>query len=109
MNTAYNYKTGKNNVNYNGNNSKKGMYKEYTSNAPAHSDFVEKSLSFIDNIIDFLSSARTLVVAKAFFAFIALLGFLGVIGGLDLGTISLVSGVISLSLLIGVEYVILRD
>lgn len=109
MNTAYNYKTAKNNASFNRYNSKKGTCKAATYREPACVDITEKCLSFIDAVIDILSSARVLVAAKAVFAFIALLGFLGIIGGMELGTVSLFSGVICLSLVIATEYLILKD
>lgn len=109
MNTAYNYKTGKNNASYNRYNSKKETCKSVTHREPALIDFTDKCLSFIDMVIDILSSARVLVIAKALFAFIALLGFIGIIGGMELGTVSLFSGVICLSLVIALEFFILKD
>jgi hypothetical protein len=109
MNATYNYKTGKNNIEFASKSSKKGTCKTFVSKRSASEDFVERSLSFIDNIIEILSSPRTLVVAKALFAFIALLGFFGVIGGIELGTVSLLTGTVALALLIGFEYIILRD
>ena len=109
MNATYNYKTGRNNIEFAHQNSKKGTCKTFVAKRSASECFIERSLSFIDNLIDILSSARTLIAAKALFAFITLLGFFGVIGGIELGTVSLVTGVIALSLLIGVEYIVLRD
>lgn len=109
MNTSYNYKNERNNVNSYRVNSKKGTVARASYNEPAYPDFAEKYLSFIDMIIEFLSSARLLVGAKAFFGFIILLGFLGVIGGIELGTVSIVAGVVALSLLIGAEFIVLKD
>lgn len=109
MNTAYNYKTGKNNITFNVGNSKKGTCKKFVAQKPARVSFADKCLTFIDIAIDLLCSARTLVIAKAFFAFIVLLGFLGIIGGVELGSISLTSGIVAISLIIALEHVILRD
>lgn len=109
MTTNYSYKTGKNNTYYNNTNSKKGTYAVAHSSTSAAENFVEKSLTFIDSIIELLSSFRLLVVAKALFAFIALLGFFGLIGGMELGRVSLFSGVIALALIIGAEFLILKD
>lgn len=109
MNTTYNYKSVKNNPSFDNINSKKGTYPIAQNNVSATENFVEKSLTFIDSIIDALSSFRLLVAAKALFAFIALLGFFGVIGGIELGTISLFTGVIAFALIIGAEFLILKD
>ena len=109
MNTVYNYKTGRNNTSFDRYNSKKGTCKSVTYREPACVDFADKCLSFIDAVIDILSSSRVLVIAKAVFAFIALVGFLGIIGGMELGTVSLFSGVICLSLVIALEFFILKD
>lgn len=109
MNTVYSYKTSKNTTIYNDINSKKGTYRAPIHQDTVYTDFAEKSLSFIDMILDFLCSARTLVGAKAIFGFIALIGLIGVIGGIEFGTISLVSGVLILSAIIGLEFFILRD
>ena len=109
MNTVYNYKTSKNASIYNDINSKKGTCRAAAQQSDVYTDFAEKSLSFIDMILDFLCSARTLVGAKAIFGFIALIGLIGVIGGIEFGTISLVSGVLVLSAIIGLEFFILRD
>lgn len=109
MNSAYNYKTGKNTMIYNERNSEKGTCRAPAYEGDAFADFTERSLSFIDTIIDFLSSARTLVGAKAVFGFLALLGLLGVIGGIEFGTISLISGVACLAVIAALEFLILRD
>ena len=109
MNTAYNYKNNAKNVNSYNVNSKKGTVTPLAYDKTSQTDFLEKSLSFIDAIVELLSSARLLIGAKAFFAFIALLGFFGVIGGIELGTVSLFSGIIALALIIGAEFLILKD
>ena len=109
MNSTYNYKTGKNNMIYNDTNSKKGTCAAYAREEVAYTDFAEKSLSFIDMIIDFLCSAKTLVGAKAVFGFLALIGLLGVIGGIEFGTISLLSGSIVLGIIIALEFFVLKD
>ena len=109
MNTAYGYKSVANNASFNNVNSNKGTYNTIAKVDSAEVMFAEKCMTSIDNIIDFICSARVLIVAKALFAFIALLGFFGVIGGIEFGTISLVSGVALLSAIIGVEFFILRD
>jgi hypothetical protein len=108
MTTNYNYKTGKNNTYYN-TNSKKETYAIAQNRASAAENLVEKSLTFIDSMIELLSSFRLLVAAKALFAFIALLGFFGLIGGMELGRVSLFSGVIALALIVGAEFLILKD
>jgi hypothetical protein len=60
-------------------------------------------------ILELLCSARVIVAAKALFGFIALIGLLGIIGGIEFGTISLLTGVSCLALLVALEFVILRD
>lgn len=109
MNTAYNYKNGNNNTNSYNVNSKKGTVARTTYSEPMYPEFADKYLSFIDMIIDALSSFHVLVAAKAIFAFIALLGFFGVIGGIELGTVSLFTGVIALALIVVTEFIILKD
>lgn len=109
MNATYNYKTGKNNINFSTSTSKKGTCRPFVRKRPVYMDFAEKCLSFIDMILDILCSARVIVAAKAVFSFIALLGLLGIIGGIEFGTVSLLTGVICLSLIVALEFVILRD
>ena len=109
MTTTYNYKTSKNNAYFNNMNSKKGTCIADQNQLAGEGDFIERSLTFIDSAIEFLSSFRLLIAAKAFFAFIALLGFFGVIGGIEIGTLSLFTGVIALALIIGAEFLIWRD
>ena len=109
MTTNYNYKTEKNNAYYNNINSKKGTCSCEQKQCDSADTFIEKSLTLIDSIVGLLSSFRLLVAAKALFAFIALLGFFGVIGGIELGTVSLFTGIIALALIIGAEFIILKD
>lgn len=109
MNTAYNYKNERNNIIDTRLASKKGMAKVDTMERENSTDIIEKILTALDNLTDSLNSARALIIAKAVFAFIALLGLLGVIGGIELGTVSLISGSIALALIVGLEFIILRD
>ncbi len=109
MNTTYTYKTGRNNITFDNGVSKKGTCRPFVRKRPAHVEFAEKCLSFIDMILDFFSSARFLVASKAVFAFVALVGLLGIIGGMEFGKISLLSGVICLALIVALEFVILRE
>lgn len=109
MNATYHYKTGRNNITFDKGNSKKGNFKPFVRKQPAYVEFTDKCLSFIDMVLEFLCSARVIVAAKAFFSFVVLLGFLGIIGGIEIGTISLVSGITCLSLIIALEFVILRE
>lgn len=109
MNTAYNYKNGKDNINSYNVNSKKGTASRVEYTEPTCPDFAEKCLTLIDAFLELFSSARLFVAAKAFFGFIILLGFIGVIGGIELGKFSLLAGVVCLALLIGAEFVVLKD
>ena len=109
MNAIYNYKTGRNNITFDNGTSKKGICRPFVRKKPAHVEFEEKCLSFIDMILDFLCSARIITAAKAVFGFFALLGLLGIIGGIEIGKISLLTGGICLSLVVALEFVILRD
>lgn len=109
MNTTYNYKTSRNNINYNTQNSKKGNFRPFVRKQPAYVELADKCLSFIDSVLDFLCSARVIVAAKALFSFLALLGLLGIIGGIEIGKVSLLTGGICLSLVVALEFVILRD
>lgn len=109
MNTTYQYKTGKNNIDFATSTSKKGTCRPFVRKRPAYMDFAEKCISFIDMILDFLCSARVIVAAKALFGFLALIGFLGIIGGIEIGKISLLTGGICLTLVVALEFIILRD
>ena len=109
MNTTYNYKTGKNNIDFARNTSKKGTFRPFVRKQPAYVEFAEKCLSFIDMILDFLCSARVIVAAKAVFGFVVLIGLLCIICGIEFGKISLLTGGLCLSLVVAIEFVILRD
>ena len=109
MNATYTYKTGRNNITFDNGVSKKGNFKPFVRKRSAYMDFAEKCLTFIDMILDFFCSARFLVAAKAVFSFATLVGFLGIIGGMEFGKISLFTGVICLALVIALEFVILKD
>jgi hypothetical protein len=109
MNATYTYKTGRNNITFDKEISKKGTCRPFVRKRPAYMDFAERCISFIDMIIDFFCSARVLVATKAVFAFATLLGLVGIIGGMEFGKISLLTGVICLSLIVALEFVILRE
>ena len=109
MNTAYNYKTGKNNIDFSRPVSKKGNCRPFVRKQPAYVEYTEKCLSFIDMVLDFLCSARVIVAAKAVFGFAVLIGLLGIIGGIEFGKISLLTGGLCLGLVVALEFVILRD
>ena len=109
MNATYNYKTGRNNINYVSTASKKGNFRPFVRKRPAYVEYAEKCLTFIDTVIDFLCSARVIVAAKAVFGFLTLIGLLGIIGGIEVGKISLLTGVLCLGLVVALEFVILRD
>ena len=109
MNTTYQYKTGRNNIDFAASASKKGTCNTVTCNRPAYMDFADKCLSFIDMILEIICSARVIVAAKAVFGFFALIGLLGIIGGIEFGTISLLGGLSCLGLIVGLEFLILRD
>lgn len=109
MNTTYNYKNSQNRANKYNRNSKKGSSAAIVCDRRAGYEFSENCLSFFDSLIDILSSVRTLVAIKAFFAFVALVGFIGLIGGMDAGAVPLLSGVGFLAILIGFEFIVLRD
>ena len=87
MNTTYQYKTGRNNIEFASNTSKKGTFRPFVRKKPAHVEFAEKCLSFIDMILEVLCSARVI----------------------EIGTISLLTGISCLGLLVALEFVILRD
>ena len=70
---------------------------------------LELILSFIDMIISFVCSAKARIAAKAIFGFICLVGVVGIIGRLELGTLPLLSGCIGLALIIGIEFLIVRQ
>lgn len=109
MNTTYQYKTGKNNIDFATSTSKKGTCRPFVRKRPAYVEYAEKCLSFIDMILEIICSARVIVAAKAVFGFFALIGLLGIIGGIEFGTISLLTGVSCLGLIIVLEFLILRD
>ena len=70
---------------------------------------IEAILCFIDAVITFICSARVRVIAKASMGFVCLIGILGIIGRLELGTLSLLSGCIGLALIILVEFLVIRQ
>ena len=70
---------------------------------------LEAILSFIDTIVAFVCSAKARIAAKAVFGFICLVGVIGIIGRLELGTLPLLSGCIGLALIIGIEFLIVRQ
>ena len=109
MNATYTYKTGRNNITFDNGNSKKGTCRPFVRKRPAYMDFADNCLSFIDMILNFFCSARFIVASKALFAFVVLLGLIGIIGGMEFGKISLLSGVICLALIIALEFVILKE
>lgn len=109
MNAVYNYKTGRNNIEFEAHTSKKGTCRPFVRKRPAYVDFVDKCLSFIDMIIEIICSTRVIVAAKAVFGFFALIGLLGIIGGIEFGKISLLGGASCLALIVALEFLILRD
>lgn len=109
MNATYNYKTGRNNIEFATHTSKKGTCRPFVRKQPLYVAYAEKCLGFIDMILEILCSARVIVAAKAVFGFIALIGLLGIIGGIEFGTISLFTGVAALASIVALEFVILRD
>ena len=109
MNTAYQYKTGRNNIEFATHTSKKGTCRPFVRKRPAYMDFADKCLSFIDMVLEIICSARVIVAAKAVFGFFALIGLLGIIGGIEFGKISLLTGVSCLALIVVLEFLILRD
>lgn len=109
MNTTYQYKTGKSNIDFAPRTSKKGTCRPFVRKRPAYMDFSEKCLSFIDMILEFFCSARVIVAAKAIFGFLTLVGLLSIIGGIEIGKISLLTGISCLTIIVGLEFFILRD
>lgn len=109
MNATYNYKSGKNNMHFVASTSKKGTCRPFVRKRPAYMDFSERCLSFIDMIIELFSSARVMLKAKALFGFIALMGLLSIIGGIEFGKISLIAGLSCLAVLVALEFLVLRD
>ena len=103
MNATYTYKTGRNNITFDNGNSKKGTCRPFVRKRPAHIEFADKCLSFIDMILDFFSSARFIVASKAVFAFVALLGFIGIIGGVEAGTMNVGLAIILAAFMVFIE------
>lgn len=109
MNAYYNNKYGKNNSVFNNNYSTKGIARSSRKRYAAPSNAIEAILYFIDTLISFICSARVRVIAKAVMGFVCLIGILGIIGRLELGTLSLLSGCIGLGLIILVEFLVIRQ
>ena len=108
MNTYYNHDFGKNKSVFNNNYSTKGNFKK-ARRTSSSANVIEAILCFIDIIVEFICSARVRVIAKAVFGFICLIGVLGIIGRLELGTLSLLSGCIGMGLIILVEFLVIRQ
>ncbi len=109
MNASYNYKSTKNHSYFVPAASKKGSCRPFVRRQSAYADLTERCLTLIDMILDFFCSARFLIRAKAAFSFVALVGVLGIIGGMEFGTISLLSGIVCLSLVIVLEFLVIKD
>lgn len=109
MNGNYYYKPYKNYTPCTVIYSKKGTHNAVAHSFPSNADFSEKILAFIDMVLDFFCSARFISLSKAVFGLMMIFGFFGLIGGANIGSISLVSGCVCLTLVIFLEYVILCD
>lgn len=109
MNASYRYKNNRNNLYFNPASSKKGSCRPFVRRQSACVEFADRCLAFIDTVLDFFCSARFLIRAKATFAFVALVGLLGIIGGMEFGTVSLLSGTVCLALVIALEFLVIKD
>lgn len=109
MNTYYDRDFGKNSSVLNKNYSTKGIYKKSRRKSCASVNIVEAILNLIDMIVAFVCSARVRIIAKAIFGFVCLIGVVGIIGRLEMGTLPLLSGCIGLGLIILVEFLVIRQ
>ncbi len=69
---------------------------------------VDTLLAALSVILSFLTAARTRVIARTVGFSISLVGFVGIIGAMETGAISLVLGLVLGALLLGVEVLCLR-
>ena len=109
MNAYYNNNFGKNRSAFYNNYSAKGTAVRARKRRSGLIAIVEAILCFIDSAIEFICSAKVRIVAKAVFGFVCLVGVLGIIGRLELGTLSLLSGCIGLGLILALEFLIIRQ
>ena len=109
MNAYYNNNFGKNRSAFYNNHSTKGTAIKARRRYSAPANAIEAILCFIDSIISFICSARVRVIAKAVMGFVCLIGILSIIGRLELGTLSLLSGCIGLGLIILVEFLVIKQ
>ena len=108
MNRYYDGHFGKNNSIFNKNYSRKGTYMR-TRRRSASASVIDAILNFIDAIVSFICSAKTRIIAKAVFGFVILVAAVGIMGRIQLGSISLLSGCAGLALIIALEFIIIRQ
>ena len=106
MNRYYDRDFNKNTAILNRHSSTKGIYKKSRSSSTS---VLEMILSLIDSIIACVCSAKTRIIAKAVFGFVCLVGVIGIIGRLEMGTLPLLSGCIGLALIIAIEFLVVRQ
>lgn len=106
MNRYYDRDFNKNTAILNRRPSSRGIYKKSRRTSTSALDMI---LSLIDSIISFVCSAKARIIAKAVFGFICLIGVVGIIGRLETGTLSLLSGCIGLALIIAIEFWVVRQ
>ena len=107
MNAYYNNQYEKNHSTFNNNYSTRGIARRTRKGYAVSA--TEAILYFIDAIISFICSARVRVAAKAVLGFVCLIGIIGIIGRLELGTLSLFSGCVGLGLIILLEFLVIRQ
>lgn len=87
-------------------------YTEYfTESAKSVSKWLtlpEILLSILFSLLRFLSGARVRNIVRVCAVAVSLVGFIGVLGAVERGTLSLLGGVLLGGILLGIEYLALR-
>ncbi len=84
------------------------FYEEIVCDAETRRSGLEKLLSTVRNAWKILSGARAKALAKVLAAVMSLIGLVGVVGAMELGSISLPAGTLLGLLLILAEYFCIR-
>lgn len=108
MNRYYDGHFGKNNSIFNKNYSRKGTYMR-TRRRSASASVIDAILNFIDALVAFICSAKTRIIAKAVFGFLALVAAIGIMGRIQVGSIPLLAGCAALALIVALEFIIIRQ
>ncbi len=87
------------------------IFKDYFNIGVRHSKMrkaADAMLAALSLILTFLTAARTVAVARAIGFGFCLVGFVGIIGAMEAGTISLGLGLVLGAVILGIELLCLR-